>query len=104
MATEFLTEVQFGGRDYILRANPKGMPQGVGSFSVWVAAFVHAWRWLKRERAWVIRVRAREEDPLGKIVYEEELPDWRTTGQRVDELRDKIRAGKLPWVGEQQGP
>ena len=97
MATESLTEVHFGGRDYVLRVGPKGMPEGPASFSLWVTLLAHAWRWLKRERAWIVRVRERKEDPLGDVIYEEELPDGQAARQRLDELREEILAGKLPW-------
>lgn len=96
MASEFLAEAQFGGRDYVLRAAPKGMPRGTVSFSLWVTLMVHGWRRIKRERAWVVRVRVRDEDPLGKVIYEEELSDWRAASERLDELADEMRSGKLP--------
>ena len=98
VATEFLTEMRAGGRDYVLRAGPKGMPKGVASFSLWVGMIVHIRRWITRKRSWIIRVRVREEDPLGKALYEEEVPDAQTASQRLDALSNAMRAGGMPWL------
>ncbi len=94
---EHISEVRGGGRDYVIRAQPKGLPKGIGGLSVWIVFVSLLWRWVRREKAWVVQVRAREHDPLGEVLHEEEVLGDRQARDRVAALGRDLRSGKPPW-------
>ncbi len=49
------------------------------------------------EAGWVVQVRARADDPFGKVLYQEEPSGSDEARERVEALRRDLRSGKRPW-------
>lgn len=85
----------------MIRSQPKGLPRGVAGASAWIVSVAQIWRLIRREKAWIVQVRAREQDPFGEVLHEEEALGGREARQRVEALGRELRSGKPPWeVGE----
>ncbi len=97
MVPEHICEVRGGGRDYVIRAQPKGLPRGIAGVSVWVVLLAELRRWVRRERAWEVQVWLRPDDPFGRVLHEEEAADGREARERVEILGRELRAGNAPW-------
>lgn len=95
LSVEYLEHARFGRSQFVIRAEPTGMPQGVASLSMWVALAVQLRRLFTRDRRWAIRVRRWDDDPFGKVLHEEVVPNGKHARRRIEELRQEIRSGKL---------
>ncbi len=98
MVSEHLEYARFGAKNYVIRAEPTGMPQGLGSLSVWVELAIRVRRLLTHDRTWTVRVRRKADDPFGDVVHQEVAPDKNLARARVAELKEEIRTGRLPAI------
>ncbi len=99
MVPEHIAEVRADGRDYVIRSQPKGLPMGLAGASTWVVFFAALRRWARRDKTWVVQVRARHEDPFGRVLYQEAVGE-RDARERVEALRRELRLGNRPWSGQ----
>lgn len=97
MVSEYLEQAGVGESAFVIRAEPSGVPTGVGSLSIWVELVVQIRRFIKRDQTWTIRVRKSRDDPFGNVVHQEIAADENHARRRVDELKAEIRSGQLPW-------
>ena len=98
IVSEYLNEAVFRGDAYVIRAEPTGMPRGVGSLSVWVELVVELRRRFTRNRTWTLFVRRRVDDPFGVVIHQEVVADERQAKARVEDLAREIRSGTMPWA------
>ena len=96
VVSEHLEYARFGSEDFVIRAEPTGMPQGLASLSIWVELAVRVRRLITRERSWTVRVRRRSDDRFGEVVHDEIALDETQARTRVVELKEDIRVGRLP--------
>lgn len=82
----------------MIRAEPTGVPQGLGSLSIWVELAIRVRRLLTHDRTWTVRVRRGADDPFGDIVDQEVAPDENLARARVAELKEEIGSGRLPAI------
>ena len=92
-----IAEGSDGKSAFVIRVEPRGLPQGVGGFSSSVTVATMALRWIKRNHAYVVRVRHRRDDPLGGVIHEEMWPSSGEAFARAERLSEEIRAGRAPW-------
>ena len=59
-----IAEGSDGKSAFVIRVEPRGLPQGVGGFSSMVMTAAMALRWMKRDHAYVVRVRHATMVPL----------------------------------------
>jgi hypothetical protein len=75
---------------FVIRAEPRGVP-------LWSAMrwnpLPYVLRLLKRNSAWVVRVRARADDPLGKPLYEETVPSKADVAEAMTRVTQRVRSG-----------
>ncbi len=96
MVSEYLEQAGQGTHAYVIRAEPSGVPGGVGSLSIWIELLAQIRRLLTRERSWTVRVRRRDDDPFGAIIHEETVPDGIQARAKVQELKQQIESGRFP--------
>ncbi len=96
MVPEYMTQAPYGGDTFVVRAEPTGMPQGLGMASSTVVALASIRRWIRRDRRWLLR-RRRSDDPVGPVLYEELLESEAAAKQRVTEIAEELRRGSPPW-------
>ena len=97
MVSEYLEQARFGESAFVIRAEPSGVPTGVGSLSIWVELVVQVRRFIRRGHTWMIRVRRTGDDPFGNVVHQEVAADEQHARVRVDEIKDGIRSGQFSW-------
>ena len=95
MVSEYLGPARFGESAFVIRAEPSGVPTGVGSLSMWMELVVHIRRFVKRDQTWMIRVRRSEDDPFGNVVHQEVAADKDAARKRVAEIKGEIRCGQF---------
>jgi hypothetical protein len=101
VVSEYLEHAGNGVRAYVIRAQPSGMPKGVGSLSIWVELLVHLQRLVARDRSWTVCVRRHADDPFGAVAHEETASDEMQARARVAELKQRIESGRFfPWAPE----
>lgn len=96
VVSEYIEQAGYGTRAYVIRAEPTGVPTGVGSLSIWIELLVQVRRLLTRDRSWTVRVRRRDDDPFGAIALEETVPDEIRARARTVELKQQIESGRFP--------
>ncbi|MDP9420226.1 MAG: hypothetical protein M3P53_08790 [Actinomycetota bacterium] len=95
---EELTTITSRGEKFLIRAEPAGLPQGVGMASQTATLLSLTWRRLVRgERGWRLRVRRFADDPTGPILYEEEAASAEEAARRLHGLITAMRSGDWPW-------
>jgi hypothetical protein len=119
VAPEHICEVRSGGKDYVIRGEPR---LGVSIAPTWASgAPLEGWaglpsalwrsiRALKTilserrlpnrggpETGWIVQVRARSDDPFGKVLYEEDAADFPEARDRAEALARELRRGTRPW-------
>ena len=58
-------------------------------------------RLARRDRAWLIRVRPKADDPFGPDVYEEAVDDKRQLTGALDAVVERIRTGEIGVASDQ---
>jgi len=76
---------------YLLRAEPWNKPHLVGSL-------ILAWLERKSEKneEWVIRVRRYQDDPFGRVLYEERVRSKEEVPAAVERVQREIRQHGIP--------
>jgi hypothetical protein len=80
---------------FVIRAEP----QGVSTASL----LLFNWWWLwslvrrkaRRDHAWVISIRARMDDPLGKPLYQETVPSKGDVAKAMGRAQQRVRSGHV---------
>lgn len=97
MVSEYLEQRESGKVPFVIRAEPSGVPTGVGSLSIWVELVVQIRRFIRRDQTWTIRIRRSRDDPFGNVVHQETAADEDHARKRVDEIKAEIRSRQFSW-------
>ena len=89
----YLSEVGGPAGDFVIRAEPWGIPQGLLGFVSNVHEFAFIRRALKRDHSWIVRVRQRSDDPFGAVVHEERVMNKAAVPTAIARLESAIRDG-----------
>jgi hypothetical protein len=54
------------------------------------------------ERGWIVQVRARANDPFGKVLYAENAAGFPEARDRAEALGRELRAGTRPWDASEE--
>jgi hypothetical protein len=112
---EHICEVRSAGKDYVIRAELRGAPlvsiPGV-SLDEWIGMASELWRGVRHlasmgkspkpqetaaETGWIVQVRARTDDPFGKVLYEENAAAFPEARDRAEALARELRSGNRLW-------
>ena len=95
MVSEYVDQARFEEDAYVIRAEPTGVPTGVGSLSLWVELALRVRRFIRRDQTWTVRVRRSEDDPFGDVLHQEVMSHESHARRRAEEIKDEIRSGQF---------
>ncbi len=95
---EEITTLTVGGATFLIRTEPAGIPQGLGTASQTITLLSLAWRRLVlRDHSWHLRVRRFHDDPAGPVLHDEIATSAEDAKERLAQLGDAIKSGRPPW-------
>ena len=96
-STEWPVEAEHDGFQYVIRIEGADTPSGWW----WISGMRWFWRLFDDGGAdgWELRVRRREDDPSGGVVYAEFVPSWDEGWERARELGRAVGRGEVVFPG-----